>query len=182
MTSLFTHIACLSCGHKMPPMPMTNQCDACGGNWLDAHYDYAQLNWPAALAKRPTSLWRYEELLPLRDISRRVSMGEGWTPLYRASELGDTLGHPDLFIKDERQSPTGSFKDRQGAVSVTILKHSGIRECVLASTGNAAAAYAAYCARAGIKLWVFLTSMVPSEKMRELGLYGAEVIKVTGTY
>ncbi len=166
----------------MPPLPMTAKCDACGGTWLDAHYDTRQLNWPAALAKRPTSLWRYEELLPLQDISRRISMGEGWTPLYRANALGDALGHPKLFIKDERQSPTGSFKDRQGAVSVTLLRQAGIRECVLASTGNAAAAYAAYCARAGIKLWVFLTSMVPSEKMRELGLYGAEVVKVTSTY
>ena len=182
MTTLFTHIVCLSCGHELPPLPMIEKCPACGGNWLDARYDYKQLNWPSALAKRPTSLWRYEELLPVSDSSRRVSMGEGWTPLYRASALGDSLGHPNLFIKDERQSPTGSFKDRQGAISVTMLRHEGIRECVLASTGNAAAAYAAYCARAGIKLWVFLTSMVPAEKMRELGLYGAEVVKVTSTY
>src|SRR5258708_28399392 len=109
-------------------------------------------------------------------------MGEGWPPLYRARALRDALGHPGLFIKDERQSPTGSFKDRQGTLSVTLLRHEGIRECGLASTGNAAAAYAAYCARAGIKLWVFLTSMVPAEKMRELGLYGAEVVRVTSTY
>jgi threonine synthase len=182
MTSQFTHIVCLACNHEMPPVPMTPKCDSCGGNWLDARYDFSGVNWPAALTKRPTSLWRYEELLPLQDISQRVSMGEGWTPLYQMSGLGDTLGHPKLFIKDERQSPTGSFKDRQGAVSVTTLRQAGIRECVLASTGNAAAAYAAYCARAGIKLWVFLTSMVPAEKMRELGLYGAEVVKVTSTY
>src|SRR6266851_6346906 len=182
MTSLFTHIVCLACGHEMPPLPMTAKCSACGGNWLDARYDTTQLNWPSVLAKRPTSLWRYEELLPLRGISRHISMGEGWPPLYRAEALGEALGHPGLFIKDERQSPTGLFKDRQGAVSVTLLRHEGIRECVLASTGNAAAAYAAYCARAGIKLWVFLTSMVPAEKMRELGLYGAEVVKVTSTY
>src|SRR5947208_1496066 len=58
----------------------------------------------------------------------------------------------------------------------------GSDECVLASTGNAATAYAASCARAGIKLWVFLTSLVPPEKMREVALYGAEVVKITGTY
>jgi len=157
-------------------------CQQCGGGWLDARYDYASVQWPTQLTKRGTSLWRYEELLPLTDHSYRVSMGEGWTPIVRAQALGESLGHDKLFIKDERQSPTGSFKDRQGALSVSILKQSGIKECVLASTGNAAAAYAAYCARAGIKLWVFLTSMVPSEKMRELGLYGAEVVKVTSTY
>src|SRR5258708_38390636 len=108
MTSLFTHIVCLSCGHEMPPLPMTAKCDACGGTWLDANYDTRQLNWPAALAKRPPSLWRNEELLHLQDISRRISMGERWTPLYRANALVDALGHPKLFINDERKSTTGS--------------------------------------------------------------------------
>jgi threonine synthase len=182
MTSLFSHVVCLSCGNEMPPDPMLAACTRCGGGWLDARYDYDQLNWSTSLAKRTTTLWRYEELLPLTDNKYRVSLGEGWTPVIRADGLGESLGHSNLFIKDERQSPTGSFKDRQGALSVSVLKQHGIKECVLASTGNAAAAYAAYCARAGIKLWVFLTSMVPAEKMRELGLYGAEVVKVTSTY
>ncbi len=182
MPSLFSKVICLSCGYEMPPSPMLDKCEKCGETWLDARYDYDQVRWPESLAKRRHSLWRYEELLPLTDHSFRVSFGEGWTPIVRAERLGEVLGHPNLYIKDERQTPTGSFKDRQGALSVSILKQAGIKECVLASTGNAAAAYAAYCARAGIKLWVFLTSMVPNEKMRELGLYGAEVIKVTGTY
>src|SRR5512140_2362852 len=182
MASYFSHVVCLACGHQMPPLLMLDKCEACGGGWLDARYDYAAVHWPEALVRRPTSLWRYEELLPLTDFQHKISMGEGWTPVIHAERLGEALGHEHLYIKDERQTPTGSFKDRQGALSVSILRQAGIRECVLASTGNAAAAYAAYCARAGIKLWVFLTSMVPSEKMRELGLYGAEVVKVTGTY
>ncbi|MDZ4765039.1 MAG: pyridoxal-phosphate dependent enzyme [Chloroflexota bacterium] len=182
MPSTFNRVICLACHHIMPPNPMLTVCDLCGGNWLDAGYDYSGIDWRHTLGRRRTSMWRYEELLPLTEPAFRVSMGEGWTPLVRAERLGEALGHDHLFIKDERQSPTGSFKDRQGSLSVSILRQAGIRECVLASTGNAAAAYAAYCARAGIKLWVFLTSMVPSEKMRELGLYGAEVIKITGTY
>lgn len=161
---------------------MLSTCEKCGGLWLDARYDYDAVRWPASLVGRPTTLWRYEELLPLTDNQFKVSMKEGWTPLLRAERLGEALGHAHLYIKDERRSPTGSFKDRQGTLSVSILRQAGIQECVLASTGNAAAAYAAYCARAGIKLWVFLTSMVPAEKMRELGLYGAEVVKVTSTY
>ncbi len=180
--SLFTHVICLACNHQMPPDPMLNKCPACGGQWLDARYDYSKVNWPQALAKRAPSMWRYAELLPIEDSRQRVSIGEGYTPLVRAEGLQSALNHPKLYIKDERQSPTGSFKDRQGSLSVSILRQMGIRECVLASTGNAAAAYAAYCARAGIKLWIFLTSMAPAEKMRELGLYGAEVVKVTGTY
>lgn len=111
-----------------------------------------------------------------------ITLGEGWTPLLRAEALQRELDHAELWIKDERQQPTGSFKDRQAALTISALKAKGIDEVVLASTGNAAAAYAAFCARAGIKLWLFLTSTVPAEKTRELALYGVEVVKVTGTY
>lgn len=180
--SRFSHVTCLTCGHTMPPDPLLIVCERCKGAWLDAAYDYADLRWPEVLTRRSPGLWRYRELLPFAFDRPPVSIGEGYTPLLRAEGLQLALNHPQLWIKDERQSPTGSFKDRQGTVSVSILKALGVRECVLASTGNAAAAYAAYCARAGIKLWVFLTSMAPAEKMRELGLYGAEVVKVTGTY
>ena len=92
------------------------------------------------------------------------------------------LGLAHLYIKDERQSPTASFKDRQAAVTVAALKEAGITEAVVASTGNVAMSYAAYCARAGITLWAFLTSLVPSAKMREVAIYGTQVVKVTGTY
>jgi threonine synthase len=183
-TSLFNAVVCLECGHSMPPNVYTVSCAACGGAWLDARYDSAGLpkDWPAQLAGRPTSMWRYTELLPFPDDFPRVSLGEGWTPLTPAGRLAAELGYGELWIKDERQQPTGSFKDRQAAATTSMLVAEGTRELVLASTGNAAAAYAAFCARAGIKLWVFLTSSVPTEKMRELALYGAEVVKITGTY
>lgn len=109
-------------------------------------------------------------------------MWEGGTPLVRAATLEKKYGSPKIYIKDERREPTGSFKDRQASGTVSALKAQGIKEMVLASTGNAAAAYAAYCSKAGIKLWVFLANNVPSEKMRELALYGAEVINIAGTY
>jgi threonine synthase len=159
-------------------------CPQCGSSWLNAEYDLASLpaNWPELIARRPTNLWRYHELLPFDAGVKRVSMGEGWTPLTRAEGLEAEYQHNEIWIKDERQQPTGSFKDRQAAAAISALKAEGVKELVLASTGNAAAAYAAFCARAGIKLWVFLTSMVPAEKMRELALYGAEVVKITGTY
>ncbi|MCS6870022.1 MAG: pyridoxal-phosphate dependent enzyme [Anaerolineae bacterium] len=182
MPTLFSQVVCLTCGHQMLPDPMIAKCERCGGAWLDARYHYGEVRWANGMAGRPLSLWRYEELLPLSDPTQRVTIGEGMTPIIRAERLGEVLGHEHILIKDERRMPTNSFKDRQGALSVSILKQAGVKECVLASTGNAAAAYAAYCARAGIKLWVFLPSMVPAEKMRELGLYGAELIKVTGTY
>jgi threonine synthase len=183
MSSLFSQVVCLACGHMMPADPLLTKCERCKGVWLDARYDYDQVRWSKQGIKTgPASLWRYNALLPLTDPEARVSIGEGWTPIIKANRLGEALDHQHIYIKDERRNPTNSFKDRQGALSVSVLKQEGIRECVLASTGNAAAAYAAYCAHANIKLWVFLTSMVPAEKMRELGLYGAELIKVTGTY
>ena len=92
------------------------------------------------------------------------------------------LGCPHIYIKDERQGPTHSFKDRQAAVGVAAMKEAGITEAVVASTGNVAIAFSAYAARAGIKLWAFLTSLVPGDKMREVAIYGTQVIKVTGSY
>jgi len=171
----------------MPADLFAGTCTACGGSWLDARYDIEALpqNWPTLLEKRPHDLWRYRELLPFpEDFAFNAMGGEGWTPLTRAWGLERELEHHQgqIWIKDERRQPTGSFKDRQAAFTTSVLKAQGIHELVLASTGNAAAAYAAYCARAGIKFWVFLPSSVPAEKMRELALYGAEVIKITGTY
>jgi len=159
-------------------------CERGGGEWLDARYDYETVReqWPAALRDRPYDMWRYRELLPLRNDVHKVTMGEGGTPLLHATNLGLMLGCPHIYVKDERQGPTGSFKDRQASLSISVMKEHGITEAVVASTGNVAISYSAYSALAGIKIWTFLTSLVPSEKMREVALYGSEVVKVTGTY
>lgn len=184
MRTYITKVQCLECRREMPFCAGLNNCSACGGVWLDAQYDYdtvAQM-WRDGISGRDFSLWRYLELLPVLNPEQINSMGEGYTPLTQATKLQSRLGHPSILIKDERQSPTSSFKDRQAALATTAMLQADIKECVLASTGNAAAAYAAYCARADIKLWIFLTSMVPAAKMREAALYGAEIVKVAGTY
>lgn len=175
---------CLKCGHQAPYSPLEPACPHCGYEWREARYDYQRLakTLPSLLAGRPFNLWRYHELLPVEAPHPEISLGEGGTPLYRATNLGMMLGNPNIYIKDERQGPTHSFKDRQAAVAIAALKEAGINEMVLASTGNVAIAYSAYAARAGIRLWVFLTSLVPAVKMRETALYGTQVIKVTGSY
>lgn len=184
MGAFLTHIVCLECGHEMAAGDVPAACSTCGSAWLDARYDYEQVArlWPDALRTRSRTLWRYSELLPINEPDIDITMGEGYTPLIRLYQYERLYDHPHIYIKDERRQPTNSFKDRQAALSVTHMRRTGINECVLASTGNAAVAYAAYCARAGIKLWLFLTSLVPNEKMREAALYGAEVVKVSGTY
>jgi threonine synthase len=184
LSTAFSKVVCLECKHDMPPEMMLTTCSRCGSNWLDAQYAYETVArlWPVALISRDRSLWRYGELLPLSEPDPVITMGEGFTALSRIYSYERIYNHPHLYAKDERQGPTSSFKDRQAALSVMAMRQMGITECVLASTGNAGVAYAAYCARAGIKLWLFLTSMVPAEKMREAAIYGAEVVKVSGTY
>src|SRR5512139_2872635 len=177
-------VVCLDCGNQAPYSPKRIACPACQSQWLEARYDLEAIGplLPTFVSKRSFDLWRYRELLPVLEYNPILSMGEGGTPLIRASNLSMMLGCPNIFIKDERQGPTSSFKDRQAAVNVAALKEAGITEVVLASTGNVAIAYSAYAARAGIKLWAFLTSLVPAEKMREVAIYGTQVVKVTASY
>src|SRR5512146_3032109 len=177
-------IKCLDCGHVAPYFPASTDCPRCGSQWREAEYDYETLarTLPLQLPTRPFDLWRYRELLPVRNVNTSLKLGEGGTPLIQAVNLGMMLGTPNLYIKDERQGPTGSFKDRQAAVTIAALKEAGITEMVAASTGNVAISYSAYASRAGVKLWAFVTSLVPAVKMREIALYGSQVVQVTGSY
>lgn len=177
-------VRCIDCSHAAPYFPASINCPRCNSQWREAEYDYVTLakSLPQLVSGRPFDLWRYRELLPIRNPNPTLSLGEGGSPLIQAVNLGMMLGTPNLYIKDERQGPTGSFKDRQAAVTIAALKEAGITEMVAASTGNVAIAYSAYAARAGIKLWAFVTSLVPAVKMREIALYGSQVIKVTASY
>ncbi len=177
-------IKCLDCGHTAEYYPSSINCPRCNSQWREAEYDYKAIaeNFTQLIAGRPFDLWRYRELLPIRNPIPSMRLGEGGTPLIQAVNLGMMLGCPNLFIKDERQGPTGSFKDRQASVTIAALKEAGITEMVAASTGNVAISYSAYASRASVKLWAFVTSLVPAVKMREIALYGSQVIKVTGSY
>ncbi len=175
---------CLDCGNRALYTPISPGCPECGSLWREARYDYPDLgrSLPEWVRDRPFDMWRYRELLPILKPLPSLSMGEGGTPLIKADNFGMMLGCTNLYIKDERQNPTSSFKDRQAALGVVALKEAGINEMVIASTGNVAIAYSAHAARAGIKVWAFLTSLVPPEKMREVAIYGAQVVKVTASY
>ncbi|HEU0293288.1 MAG TPA: pyridoxal-phosphate dependent enzyme [Anaerolineales bacterium] len=177
-------IKCLDCGYAAPFIPSSMHCPQCHSQWREAQYDLAEAakTFPSEIKERPFDLWRYKELLPIRNPNPTLRLGEGGTPLIPAANLGMMLGLQNLFIKDERQGPTSSFKDRQAAVTIAALKEGGITEMVAASTGNVAIALSAYAARAGIKLWAFVTSLVPGVKMREIALYGSQVVKITGSY
>lgn len=178
-------LECSNCHTRAPLSKTVIGCPNCGELILEARYDLSAIDvvqWLRDMEHRPHSLWRFHEVLPVHDTGNIVSLGEGDTPLIQSRALAASLGLKHLFIKDERQGPTASFKDRQASVAMSALKELGVEEIVVASTGNVAISYGAYGARAGIKVWAFFPSLTPNEKMREAALYGVEVIKVTGTY
>jgi len=179
------YLQCVMCASQQPYEPYVPAvCKQCGAQWLEAHYDYEAFKREIlrGLPGRPLNLWRYQDILPLEAPASLDLYPAGGTPLWLSQRYAPALGHKHVYIKDERYGPTSSFKDRQAAVAVAAMNEGGIREAVIASTGNAAVAYAAACARNGIKLWVFMTSLVPQEKLREAALFGAEVIRVSGNY
>lgn len=135
---------------------------------------------PLEFAKRPADLWRYREMLPVRDDAQIVSLGEGMTPLVRADRLGESLGLKNLWIKDESQMPTGSFKSRGMAMAVSMAKQFGLRRLAAPTAGNAGAALAAYGARAGMEVFVFMPHDTPLGIQHECSLFGARVYLVDG--
>jgi len=179
------YLECNLCGNQQPYEPFVPAiCKQCDSQWLEARYDYDAFKREIlrGLPNRPSNMWRYQDVLPLSNPSALDLYPAGGTPLWLSQRFAPGLGHGSVFIKDERYGSTSSFKDRQAAGAVAAMLENGIKEAVIASTGNAAVAYAAACARAGIKLWVFMTSLVPQEKLREAALFGAEVIRVSGNY
>lgn len=182
------NLTCTNCGWNIPLRELNvslKGCPECGENIVEATYEIGHIDpaeWRQEFAQRPVGLWRYREMLPIYDADNIISLNEGGTPLIKSENLAANLGLKHLYIKDERQGPTRSFKDRQATVAVSAMKEQGIAEVVVATTGNVGISYAAYCARAGIKLWAFFPSLTPNEKIREAAVYGAKVIKTTGNY
>ncbi|HZA52912.1 MAG TPA: threonine synthase, partial [Candidatus Udaeobacter sp.] len=129
---------------------------------------------------RGASLWRYRELLPLQDDVHLVSLGEGFTPLLEARSLAGELGLKRLWIKDEAQNPTGSFKDRGLSLAISRAKELGIKKVAIPSAGNAGGSLAAYAARAGIEAYVFMPKETPTANQIEARQYGAHLMLVDG--
>jgi threonine synthase len=134
----------------------------------------------ADLKARHETMWRYQELLPVARDQALVSLGEGRTPLLPCPKLASSLGLKDLWIKDESQLPTGSFKSRGMAMAMTMAKHFGVQRVALPSAGNAGGAAAAYAARAGIQAYVFMPEDTPMVNVYESHLAGAKTFLVNG--
>ncbi len=133
-----------------------------------------------ALPMRETSLWRYRECLPLGFDQQPVTLGEGLTPLLRCPALGQRLGLADLWIKDESQMPTGSFKDRGQSVAISMARWLGIERVAIPTAGNAGGSMAAYAARAGLEAYVFMPEDTPPINQYEVAHAGANGFLVNG--
>jgi threonine synthase len=133
-----------------------------------------------ALARRPANMWRFFEVMPVRDPSKVVTMGEGVTPMLRAHRLEQTQGARTLFIKDEGVNPTGSFKARGLSAAVSKANELGLRRLTVPSAGNAAGALAAYCAKAGMEAYVFMPKDAPIINQKETQWAGAHLTLVDG--
>src|SRR5215218_7813109 len=154
-----THLECALCGARYEARRLHNLCTECGRPLL-VRYDLeaaARTLTRESLKGRRADLWRYAEVLPVEREENIVSLGEGWTPLLHAARLG----LPNLYVKDESQNPTQSFKARGMTAAVSMAKELGASKLAVPSAGNAAGALAAYAARAGLKSFIFMPRDTP---------------------
>jgi threonine synthase len=180
--SHLTHLECTACGRRESADHLHGVCPACG-KVLYARYDLDAVRAALpreALRDREPTLWRYRELLPVRDERAILTLGEGMTPLLPVPRLGAALGCTSLLVKEEGLNPTGSFKARGQAVAVSRAVELGARALAIPSAGNAGGAMAAYAARAGVPAYVFMPRDVPTANVIECLLFGAHLHLVAG--
>ncbi|MBU1650802.1 threonine synthase, partial [bacterium] len=177
-----TDIYCSKCDKRYDSDAVLTLC-SCGAPLL-VDYDYnnaaAQLT-PEILGERPNTMWKYIEVLPVKQIENIVSLGEGSTPLLHSRMIGESLGLESLYFKDETVNPTGSFKARGLAMAVSKAKELGLEKLIIPTAGNAGSALAAYCARAGLQCKIVMPKDTPAPFKVDGIYYGAEIEEIEGS-
>ena len=179
--SYVSHLECSKCNKTYEPEQVSQLC-ACGAPLL-VRYDLKRLKGAFGkrdLLNRPSSLWRYKELLPVRREENIITLGEGMTPLDPAPRSWHPAGMMSLYMKDEGTIPTGTFKARGAAVGVSKAKELGVKALAMPTNGNAGGAWALYCARAGIKCYIVMPEDAPALPRNECAMSGAELYLVRG--
>ena len=178
-----THLECALCGLRHEAGVLQNLCITCGKPLL-VRYDLdaaAKTLTKESLKTRDADLWRYREVLPVANPDNIISLGEGWTPLFKTDKLAATLPIKlNLFIKDEGQNPTQSFKARGMTAAISMANELGVKKLAVPSAGNAAGALAAYAAKAGMEAYIFMPSDTPRANIVECQQTGAHVTLVDG--
>jgi threonine synthase len=175
------HLECVNCGATYPADEILYNCTKCG-HLLAVRYPLDEINVTRAVwDKRPISVWRYRELLPVH--GEPVTLQEGGTPLYHLKRLGKEMGIPHLYAKHEGMNPSGSFKDRGMTVGVSMALQLNKKSVACASTGNTSASLAVYAAKAGIPAVVLLPAgKVAVGKVAQALMHGAKVISIRGNF
>lgn len=177
-----THLECANCGQRYDAGRVHNLCTACQRPlWVRYHLDALKKGFSKkALFGRPPTIWRYLEMLPMRDPANIVSLTETITPILEMKRLAAEFGVKHLFVKDESRLPTGSFKARGMVMAISKAKEFGITRVAVPTAGNAGGAMAAYAARAGMEAYVFMPEDTPSINQKECWLSGAKTFLVNG--
>ena len=182
MKSFLTVLLCTYCSQEFCSEDRNRLCKHCG-KVLYPQYDTHSARvffTKDVLKKRSPNMWRYFEMMPVRDPGNVVSLGEGFTPIFEANRLGDSLGSSNLFIKDEGLNPTASFKARGLSAAVSKAKELGIEKLTMPSAGNAASAMSAYAARGGLQSMVFMPRDAPIANQEEVSISGSQLFLVDG--
>jgi threonine synthase len=176
---------CINCGSEYGIDEIVYFCRKCG-DLLQVKYDNGELERAAQKTEwrnAPLSVWRYRDFMPIRDAQKIVSLNEGGTGFHRCLRLGEKLGLKQLYVKNEGENPTGSFKDRGMTVGVSKAVELGVKAVICASTGNTSASLAAYAAKAGLQCAVLIPSgKIAYGKLAQAMIYGAKVLQVRGNF
>jgi len=181
-------LQCVTCGQGYSPAQTDTTCPACGPvrGTLEVLYDYEtaarRLTRDSLARDHRFDMWRYQPLLPVSDAENIPPLAVGGSPLYRARRLAEELGLEALWVKDDGRNPSASLKDRASAVAAAKAREKGVRVVTAASTGNAAASWAAFAAVAGLRAVIFVPQHAPPAKLAQLLICGATVLQVHGTY
>ena len=182
MKSYLTHLECTYCHVTYPSDEVIRLCAECG-KVLYPRYDLAgardALN-PDDLKERPANMWRYFEVMPILDEANVITLGEGFTPIFKAERLGREIGANAVYIKDEGINPTASFKARGLSAAVSKAKELGITKLTMPSAGNAAGAMAAYAAKGGLEAYVFMPRDAPEANQIEVSISGGNLTLIDG--
>ena len=182
MFSYLEHLECSVCGATYPHDRPVRTCPACNKVLL-ARYDLQRLRREvdrSVIQGRQAGMWAFSEMLPASRPEDVITLGEGGTPLLHAQRLGESLGMPRLYIKDEGLNPTGTFKARGLSAAVSKAKEVGLTRLIMPSAGNAAGAMAAYAARGGLEAHVYMPQDAPEGNKLECLALGSELNLVDG--
>ncbi len=174
------HLRCFDCYAPFPAVGTGLRCEKCGG-LLEVRFELTRKKIP--WKNRQLSVWRYRELLPVDSDRSITTLNEGGTGLHCCPRMGRKLGLRKLYVKNEGENPTGSFKDRGMTVAISKARELGKKRVICASTGNTSASLSAYAARAGMECIVFIPQgKIAAGKMLQVLMHGAKIVQVKGNF